>query len=64
MQAIEIVIAVACVLSILAFIVYVIGQFRLPTGQRPRTPTFNRYGEPLAPQTNPGFEETEDEKET
>lgn len=62
MQVIEIAIAVLAVLSIVAFLLYMASLFRLPTGKRPRTPTFDRYGDALPPTTNPGFEETEDER--
>lgn len=63
MQIVEGVIAVTCVLSVLFFLLYVIGLLRIPTGRRPKTPTFDRFGDPLPPEPNPGFEETEDEKE-
>ena len=63
MQIVEGVIAVTSLLSILFFLLYVIGIFRLPTGRRPRTPTFDRYGDPLPASPNPGFEETEQEHE-
>jgi hypothetical protein len=63
MQIIEGVIAILCVLSIIFFLVYVVGLLRLPTGSRPDTPVFNRYGEQIGEMENPGFEETEDERE-
>ena len=63
MQIVEGVIAVTGLLSILFFLLYIVGILRLPTGKRPSTPTFNRFGEPLPPQPNPGFQETEQEKE-
>jgi hypothetical protein len=62
-QIVEAVIAVTSVLSILFFLLYVIGILRLPTGRRPRTPTFDRYGDPLPAAPNPGFQETEHEEE-
>jgi len=61
MQIVEIVIAVAGVLSILAFLTYVAGLFRLQSHGRPRTPAFNRFGDSLPPRENPGFKETEEE---
>lgn len=54
-------IAASCVLSILFFLIYVIGLFQLPAEGRPDTPTYDRFGRPLPPSKNPGFEETEDE---
>lgn len=63
MVVVEGVIAVLVALSILFFLVYVVGIFRMPTGRRPDTPTYNRYGDPLPSRPNPGFQETEDERE-
>jgi hypothetical protein len=62
-QIVEGVIAVTSMLSILFFVLYAIGIFRLPTGQRPSTPAFDRYGDPLPAAPNPGFQETEREEE-
>jgi hypothetical protein len=50
------------VISALAFVLYLIGLFRLPTGKRPKTPTLNRFGEQIGMDENPGYEETEDEE--
>ena len=50
--------------SILFFLIYVAGELRMPTGQRPKTPTFNRFGDSLPPRENPGYQETEDEHES
>lgn len=63
MRIVEIGIAVAGVLSILAFLTYVAGLLRLQSHGRPRTPTFDRFGDSLPPRENPGFEETEEEHE-
>lgn len=63
MQTIEAIIAVWAILSIVAFLVYAIGLFRMPTGKRPKTPTYNRFGDPLPAQQNPDFTETENESE-
>ena len=62
MQIAEDAIAITAVLSLLFFVLYVVNLLRLPTGRRPKTPTFDRYGNPLPPRENPGFEETEDEE--
>jgi hypothetical protein len=61
MQIVEGVIAALSVLSILFFLVYVAGLLRMPTGFRPDTPVFNRFGEETGKMKNPGYEETEDE---
>jgi hypothetical protein len=63
MQIVEGVIAVLTILSILFFLVYVAGMLRMPSGFRPDTPVFNRYGEQTGTMKNPGYEETEDEEE-
>jgi hypothetical protein len=60
-QIVEGVIAATALLSILFFLIYVIGLLRSPTGHRPAVPTFNRFGEPMTPKPNPGYEETADE---
>jgi hypothetical protein len=62
-HVVEGVIAAACVLSILIFLIYLFGLSHLPGSGRPKTPTMNRFGEPLSPSENPGYQETEDEKE-
>jgi hypothetical protein len=59
MQVIEIIITAASILSILFFLIYVVGLTRVPTGRRAKTPTVNRLGEQLPPSENPGYEETE-----
>lgn len=64
MQLVETVITAVAVLSILFFLIYVVGILRLPTGQRPETPVFNRFGDPLPPAQNPGYAETENEHES
>jgi hypothetical protein len=61
MQVVEDIIAVACILSILIFVIYLFGLSHLPGSGRPKTPTMNRFGEPLPPRENPGYQETEDE---
>lgn len=63
MQIVEGVIAALSILSILFFLVYTVGLLRLPSGFRPDTPVFNRFGEKIGEMQNPGFEETEDEQE-
>ena len=63
MQIVEGVIAALCVLSILFFLIYVVGLLRMPSGFRPDTPVLNRFGEKIGEMENPGFEETEDERE-
>jgi hypothetical protein len=62
-QIVEGVIAVTTLLSILLFLAYVAGSLGMPSGRRPKTPTMDRFGEPLPASENPGFEETEDETE-
>jgi hypothetical protein len=64
MQVLPIIIATTVILSILAFLLYVVGSLRLPTGERPKTPTYDRFGELIALEPNPGFEETENEDES
>lgn len=61
MAIITAIIATTTVLSILFFCIYIGGLVRLPTGYRPKTPTLNRLGQPLAPSENPGYRETEEE---
>lgn len=63
MLVVEDVIAVIVGLSVLFFLVYAAGLLRMPTGRRPDTPTYDRYGDPLPESPNPGFQETEDERE-
>lgn len=64
MQLVEVIITGVTVLCILFFVVYVAGLVRMPTGYRPKTPVFDRFGDPLPPQQNPGFQETENEQES
>ena len=61
MQIVEGIVAVTAVLSVLAFALYVAALVRLPTGRRPKVQGFDRYGRPLPPAENPGYQETEDE---
>jgi hypothetical protein len=63
-QSVKYIIAGATLLWILFFRIYVAGLFRLPTGPRPKTPDFNRFGDSLPPRQNPGYQETEDEQES
>lgn len=63
MEIVEAVIAALCVLSILFFLTYVIGLLRMPSGFRPNTPVYNRYGEQIGTMKNPGYQETIDEQE-
>lgn len=62
MQIAEDAIVVTALLSILFFLLYVVDLLRMPTGTRPKTPAFDRFGNPLPPTENPGFRETEDEE--
>ncbi len=64
MQLVENIITGVTVLAILFYLIYVVGMFRMPPGHRPKTPVFNRFGDPLPPQENPGYAETEDEQES
>jgi hypothetical protein len=64
MQIVESIITLVAVLSVLFFLIYVVGELRMPTGERPKTPTFNRFGDSLPPRENPGYRETEDEHES
>jgi hypothetical protein len=61
MQVAEGTITATAVLSILAFALYVAALVELPTGRRPKVPGIDRYGQPLPPAENPGYQETEDE---
>jgi hypothetical protein len=61
MQLVEGTIALTAVLSILAFAVYVAALVQMPTGERPKVPGMDRFGRPLPPAENPGYQETEDE---
>lgn len=63
MQVVTTVITILVILSIVTFLLYVVSILRLPTGRRPRTPTYDRFGDPLPAEVNPGFAETEDEEE-
>ena len=49
-------------LAIVCFALYVVALFRLPADRRPRTSTIDRFGQPLPPAENPGYEETEEER--
>jgi hypothetical protein len=64
MHLVETVTTVVTVLSILFFLIYVAGIMRMPTGRRPETPLFNRFGDAMPPRQNPGYAETEDEHES
>jgi len=64
MIALEAIGTAVVVLSTLAFVLYLFGLARLPTGERPKTPTLNRFGEQIERRENPGYEETEDEEHT
>lgn len=63
MHLISVVITVVASLSVLFFVIYVVGILRMPSGHRPRSPVFNRFGEEMPPRQNPGYAETEDERE-
>jgi hypothetical protein len=62
MTIVEGVISLFTILSILFFLVQIVGLFRMPTGDRARTPTYNRFGEVIGMEQNPGFQETEEER--
>jgi hypothetical protein len=62
MTVVEVVVALFTTLSILFFVVYLVGLFRIPTSGRARTPTYNRFGEIIEIAENPGFQETEEER--
>jgi hypothetical protein len=64
MHLIESVITAVALLSIVFFLIYVAGILHLPSGHRPETPVFNRFGDPMPPRQNPGYAETEDEHES
>jgi hypothetical protein len=49
-------------ISVVAFLGYLVALFRSPSSGRPRTPVYNRFGEELPPEENPGYKETEDEQ--
>lgn len=61
MTVVEAAIAVVSGLSVLCFALYLWALFHMPTGQRPKTPMMNRFGEPLPASENPGYQETEEE---
>lgn len=63
MQITEAIIAVSSVLAMVFFLIYVVGLLRMPTGHRPKTRTIDRYGHPLPPTENPGYAETEEERQ-
>jgi hypothetical protein len=63
MAVVEIGITVLSILAILFFVIYLVGMRAVPTGRRARTPTFDRFGRPLPPSENPGYEETEEEQQ-
>jgi hypothetical protein len=52
------------ILSILCFILYVIGILGMPTGRRPLIVPMDRLGRSLPPSTNPDYRDTEDEHES
>jgi len=45
------------VILLAAFVLYLISLRRLPLAQRPRTPTFNRFGEFIEYAENPDYRE-------
>lgn len=63
MEIVSAVILVATVLSIVFFLTYVVGLFRLPSEGRPKTPTYDRFGRKIGEMENPSFEETESERQ-
>jgi hypothetical protein len=50
------------VASVLSFAGYLAALLQEPSSGRPETPVFNRFGEELPPQKNPGYQETIEEK--
>lgn len=43
------------IVLLLAFVVYIAGIIRLPDKERPKTPTYNRFGEVIDERENPDF---------
>jgi hypothetical protein len=52
------------ILSILCFVLYVIGILRMPTGRRPLIVPMDRLGRSLPPSTNPDYADTEEERQS
>ena len=63
MLAVEAISAGVTLLAILAFAGYLVAMLRSPSSGRPQTPVYNRLGEELPPEENPGYKETEQEHE-
>jgi hypothetical protein len=61
METVSVAILALSSVSILFFLLYVAGLLPKPTGERPRTPTYDRFGRVIGHTENPGFEETEEE---
>jgi hypothetical protein len=63
MTWVEGVAAVTTSLAILCFILYVIALMWQPTGERPLITPLDRFGQPLPPDENPDYRETEEERD-
>lgn len=62
MIVVQAIVAVFTILSIGFFLVYIVGLIHTPTGHRPKSATYNRFGEVIGETENPGYEETIDEQ--
>ena len=60
---IEDIAAVAVILSVLCFVLYVIALLRMPTDRRPEITPLDRLGRPLPPAENPDYRDTEEERD-
>lgn len=54
------------VVLLVAFVAYIVGLRALPTSERPITPTYDRFGQPIGMRENPDYhenpgEDTEDD---
>ncbi len=61
MTAVEWVATSSTLLSLVAFAGYVVSLIRSPSSGRPRTPVYDRFGQEMPPDENPGYKETEHE---
>ncbi len=62
-MAITIVVAAIVITIVALFIPYWRSVWKLPSGRRPLTPEYNRLGQPIGLEENPGYEEAEPEQE-
>ena len=61
MLVVELIVTVSVALSVAFFGLYIGALFQQPTGHRPKTPVYDRFGRKIGESENPGYEETEDE---